>query len=73
VYYIPVDGELHKGIPFQVYVHKVDTDAERARIWLRRARAVLDLADPPEPSADCAYCDRALLAGTLAGKIEALA
>jgi len=73
VYYIPVDGELHKGIPFQVYVHKVDTDAERARIWLRRARAVLDLPDPPEPSADCAYCDRALLAGTLAGKIEALA
>jgi hypothetical protein len=69
VYYVPVDGELHQGLPFQVYVRKVDTDAGRVRTWLRRAREVLDLPDPPEPSPDCAYCDRALLAG----KIEALA
>ncbi|MGA9350605.1 MAG: PD-(D/E)XK nuclease family protein [Anaerolineae bacterium] len=73
VYYVPVDGELHEGFPFKVHVHKADTDAERARTWLRRARAVLDLADPPEPSPDCPYCDRALLAGTIADKIEALA
>jgi hypothetical protein len=71
VYYVPVDGELHKGFPFQVHVHEVDTDAGRARAWLRRARAVLDLAHPPEPSPDCPYCGRALLAQTVADKIEA--
>lgn len=63
VYYVPVDGELHQGFPFQVYVRKVDTDVERAKTWLRRARAVLDLPRPPEPSPDCAYCDRTLYAG----------
>jgi hypothetical protein len=63
VYYVPVDGELHKGFPFQVYARKVDTDAQRARTWLRRARAVLDLADPPQASPDCTYCRWALDAG----------
>lgn len=63
VYYVPVDGELHKGFPFQVYARKVDTDAQRARTWLRRARAVLDLADPPEASPDCTYCAWAVYAG----------
>jgi hypothetical protein len=70
VYYVPVDGELHKGFPFQVSVHEVDTDAQRARAWLRRARALLDLAHPPDASPDCAYCGRALLAETMADKIE---
>jgi len=72
VYYVPVDGDLHEGFPFQVYVRKADTDAERARIWLRRARAVLDLPEPPEASPDCAYCGRAMLAETMAEKMEAL-
>ena len=56
VYYVPVDGKLHEGFPFEVYVRRVDTDVERARTWLRRARAVLDMPDPPEASLDCAYC-----------------
>jgi hypothetical protein len=55
-YYVPVDGELHEGFPFRVYVCQVDTDAERARAWLRRARAVLDLPGPPDASPDCAHC-----------------
>jgi hypothetical protein len=81
-YYVPVDGELHEGFPFKVRVRKTDTDVERARGWLRRARAVLDLPDPAEASAECAYCGWALDAGTAAGamppadttpdKIEAL-
>jgi hypothetical protein len=58
VYYVPVDGELHQGFPFRVYVRKLYTDAERVRTWLRRARAVLDLPRPPEASPDCAYCDQ---------------
>jgi hypothetical protein len=83
LYYVPVDGELHQGFPFRVYVRKVDTDAQRARTWLRRARAVLDLPDPPEASPGCAYCAWALDAGAAADavpraeatadKIEALA
>jgi len=72
VYYVPVDGELHKGFPFQVSIHEVDTDGERARTWLRRARGVLDLAHPAEASPDCPYCGRAMLAQTVADKIEAL-
>jgi len=72
VYYVPVDGELHQGFPFQVHVHEVDTDAQRARAWLRRARGLLDLAHPPEASPDCPYCGRAVLAQTVADKIEAL-
>ncbi len=82
VYYVPVDGELHEGFPFQVYVRKADTDAERARIWLRRARAVLDLPAPPEASPDCAYCGWALYGAAavdvvpaveaMSNKIEAL-
>jgi hypothetical protein len=70
VYYVPVDGELHKGFPFQVCVREVDTDAERARTWLRRARAVLDQPDPPEAAPDCAYCGRVVLTETMAYKIE---
>jgi len=82
VYYVPVDGELHQGFPFRVYVRRIDTDTERARMWLRRARTVLDLAAPPEASPDCAYCGWALDTGTAvdvepsvettADKIEAL-
>ncbi len=56
VYYVPVDGKLHEGFPFQIYVRRIDTDAERARMWLRRARAVLELPGPPEASPHCAYC-----------------
>jgi hypothetical protein len=56
VYYVPLDGDLHEGFPFQVYIHDVDTDPERARTWLRRARAILDLPDPPEAAPDCGYC-----------------
>lgn len=63
VYYVPVDGRLHEGFPFEVYVQCVDTDVERARTWLRRARAVLDMPDPPEASLDCAYCRWVLEAG----------
>jgi hypothetical protein len=66
-YYVPADGELHEGFPFKVRVRKTDTDVERARGWLRQARAVLDLPDPPEASAECAYCGWALDAGTSAG------
>lgn len=55
-YYVPVDGHLHDGFPFRVYVQRVDTDPDEARKWLQRARAVLDLPDPPEAAADCDYC-----------------
>jgi len=56
VYYVPVAGELHDGFPFRVHVHEVDTDPERARTWLRRARAVLDLPHRPEAAPACDYC-----------------
>jgi hypothetical protein len=71
VYYVPVDGELHNGFPFQVHVRKVDTDPERARMWLRRARAVLDLAAPPEASSDCPYCGWASYAGAAVDPVPA--
>jgi len=62
VYYVPMDGELHEGFPFRVCIRNVDTDAERARTWLRRARTVLDMPAAPDASPDCAYCGTATLA-----------
>jgi hypothetical protein len=56
VYYVPVEGDLHDGFPFRVYVQKVDTDPEAIKLWLRRARAILELPDPPEAAPDCGYC-----------------
>jgi hypothetical protein len=55
VYYVPVEGELHKGFPFEVVVHCVPTDPEAA--YAVFADACRCLAGPlPEAAAACAYC-----------------
>ena len=55
VYYFPVEGELHHGIPFRVAVHHIATDPERAyEIFLDGARC---LAGPlPAAGAQCGFC-----------------
>ena len=55
VYYFPVEGELHRGFPFGVAVHTVDTDPEGAyRVFTEGVRC---LAGPLPPSAQaCAFC-----------------
>jgi len=55
-YYILGDNNLEMGIDVTVEIRRVDTDAQRALDWLLRARYVLDLDIPPEPSVDCEYC-----------------
>ena len=55
VYYYPVDGTLHEGFPFEVAVHTIATDPDRAyRVF---AEGVRCLAGPlPSSGEACAYC-----------------
>jgi hypothetical protein len=55
IYYFPLDGELHKGFPFGVAVHKIATDPEGA--YAVFAAACRCLAGPlPSAGEQCAYC-----------------
>ena len=55
VYYFPVEGELHRGFPFGVDVHTIETDPEGA--YAVFAAGCRCLAGPLPPSgAACNYC-----------------
>lgn len=55
VYYCPVEGELHRGFPFDVTVHKITTDPDAAyAVFTAACRC---LAGPvPAIGADCQFC-----------------
>jgi len=55
IYYFPTEGELHKGVPFGVAVHTIETDPDGAyAIFEAGCRC---LAGPLPPSAPaCAFC-----------------
>lgn len=55
VYYFPVDGELHKGFPFEVTVHKIVTDPDGAYEIFAAGCRCLDNPLPPA-GPDCAFC-----------------
>jgi hypothetical protein len=55
VYYFPVEGPLHEGVPFQVAVHVVPTDPQRAFEVFREGCRCLAGALPPS-GALCEYC-----------------
>lgn len=55
VYYFPVDGELHRGFPFGVAVHRIATDPERVyEIFVDGARCLA--ATLPPAGAQCEFC-----------------
>jgi hypothetical protein len=55
VYYFPLEGELHRGVPFGVAVHRIATDPERAyQIFLAGARCLA--GSLPASGASCEYC-----------------
>ena len=55
IYYVPVEGELHKGFPFDVVVHKVPTDPDRAyEIFAEACRCLAGFL--PDAGAGCPYC-----------------
>ena len=55
VYYFPLEGALHDGVPFGTAVHEVATDPDGA--YQIFADGCACLAGPlPEPSAACAFC-----------------
>ncbi|MGB6836488.1 MAG: PD-(D/E)XK nuclease family protein [Dehalococcoidia bacterium] len=56
IYYMPRPGQLHEGLPIAVQIDTVQTDPERAQRWMRDAREVLDLPEPPPSSPACEYC-----------------
>ena len=55
VYYFPVDGALHEGFPFELAVHEVVTDPERAYNVFRAGSRCLT-GDRPSSSDGCEYC-----------------
>lgn len=55
VYYSPVKGMLHKGFPFKVEVHKLETDPDSAyRLFLEAKRCIEGAI--PESNSECAFC-----------------
>jgi len=55
VYYFPLDGVLHEGVPFGVEVHKITTDPQGA--YEVFAAACRCLAGPlPSSSETCEFC-----------------
>jgi hypothetical protein len=54
-YYIPAEGELHKGLPIDVHVEKLKTYPDSIFLLLRKARAVLQ-GPMRKPAKDCGYC-----------------
>ena len=55
VYYCPLDGELHKGFPFEVTVHTITTDPDAAYAVFTAACQCLAGSLPPSAEA-CAFC-----------------
>lgn len=57
VYYSPSPEELHEGIPFQVEVHKIDTNPYSASaLGLFKAAKVCIDGEIPHCSNVCEYC-----------------
>jgi hypothetical protein len=56
VYYYPVDGELHQGFPFQVFVDQIDTNPGAAFETFRLALDVLR-GPLPSPGPECSFCN----------------
>ncbi len=55
VYYSPATGELHKGVPFEVEVHSIPTNPEKAFWHFKSAKACLD-GELPESNPKCEFC-----------------
>jgi hypothetical protein len=55
VYYFPLEGELHRGFPFDVVVHHIPTDPDRAYAVFSAACRCL-AAPCPGSGASCGFC-----------------
>ena len=55
VYYCPVEGELHRGFPFEVTVHKITTDPDAAYAIFADGCQCLTGPIPPSGAA-CGFC-----------------
>ena len=55
VYYAPGKGELHKGVPFKIVVHKLKTDPDGVHAQFLKAKKCID-SSIPEPGTNCKYC-----------------
>jgi len=55
VYYSPLPGELHNGIPFAVEVHQIKTYPDRAYQLYKSAKECL-MREIPESAATCEFC-----------------
>lgn len=55
-YWIPKEGKLHSGIPFNVEVKEITTNPDRVRDLLLKAALILQKSDPPQAASDCIFC-----------------
>lgn len=55
IYYSPLRGELHKGFPFEVSVHKLKTDPDAAYRLFIKAKKCIE-GPLPEPNPQCEFC-----------------
>lgn len=55
VYYSPLPGELHNGIPFAVEVHEIQTYPDRVYEFYKNAKICLE-SEIPGPSESCEFC-----------------
>jgi hypothetical protein len=55
-YFLPSGGNIEGGLKVSTQVVRVTTDGERAMQRMVRAKEVLELDVPPDPSIDCHYC-----------------
>ncbi len=55
VYYSPQPGELHKGIPFGIEVHQIETNPDRALRLYTLAKTCLD-GEIPMAAGGCDFC-----------------
>jgi len=62
VYYSPIPGELHQGVPFQVEVHRIDTYPDRVLQLFQQAKLCL-AGEIPESGSECGFCSWSKQAG----------
>lgn len=55
VYYSPNNGELHQGFPFQIAVHRMETDSDFIHRLFIEAKECIE-GQIPQPDPECEYC-----------------
>jgi hypothetical protein len=61
-------GKSGGVLPFDIFVEHIEGNSDWVEVELARARAVVDMKEPPEPSEECEYCAYRKTAAVIAAK-----